>query len=471
MSTKGSSCSHCCCSQCGVSLPKGLGTCCLCVCDELCVEVEGEQSTADCLDTNPEGVCGCSSTGNRVVWDPDVCAYVGTLVCGALTIDVRFDVKTCEEGCYLCLTSECLGLAGTCPQDCRLFEPGNKSGDCGHYIRDCDQLGGWDATWTVDASGCGDVDCTSVTITAKCLPRINPTATGQDKLCKDCDCVCEYLCVTYSESGGLPGDECLSQSKRVPIEGSSFTATFECEQGSQTVTVEMVRHPETGCCWWRPTFSRGTLILAPIPLTDQYESPEVKTVCPEVDLEWQVQLTEEGHIGTFTAVCEQCNGCGETFCCCPNDVQLPSTLTASLFDEDGCCECADGKVITLEMVDSSTTQFGGGGRWEGTGSVCGVPARVILRCNNEEEAGCMWQLKLCFGPKAPCTDTLDDDCDSMDWIDTPPIGGACSGIDACCDPLYIPFPTGTSFNMTCACNGPFPCTPGIDGQICVIVTE
>ena len=84
---------NCCCSKCGVVLPNDVSSCCSCICDEICVTVTG-QTPDDCIGTGTDD-CSCEVAKQHLSWDPDLCAYTGTVNCGDLSIDLKFEVKKC----------------------------------------------------------------------------------------------------------------------------------------------------------------------------------------------------------------------------------------------------------------------------------------------------------------------------------------------------------------------------------------
>lgn len=443
-----------------------MADCCLCSCSDLCVTVEANHVLTCLDDLTGVGVCNCDSQKTKVSWDPDQCAYVGTVTCDAISIDVNFEIKKCAVGgvekCHLCLTSTCLGLTGACPDQCKEFTPGHKTGECGTYLRDCTQSGGWNKTWTVDASGCGDVDCTSVVITVECMARVNPAGKGVDRICKNCDCVCKDICLTYSESGFDPADDCISQSRKVTWDdaNSRWQTTFTCPAGSQTLTITLVRNSVTGCCKWKLESSKGTV-----------NSPDqVDTTCPSILEDWTIDLGG-GDTADVHVECADCE-CADAFCCCPTYDDLPDTLYATLYDNDGCCPCADGAVIPITLQSSTVTALGKGGSWKGTATVCGCTMSVELKCDND--AGqCQWLLRLCmWGAPCPVPPNFTEAEDCATAFIEEQIGGAteCTGVN-CCNPLQLLFGQSNSFNQMCCCDGPPPCTDGIDGSICVVITE
>jgi len=420
-----------------------------------------------CLDNlTGEGVCFCSSHKTKVEWDHEQCAYVGTVTCDALSIDVKFEVKQCYSGgnpdaCHLCLTSTCLSLTGTCPDQCKEFAAG-RLGECGNFIRDCDQSGGWSKTWTVDASGCGDADCTSVVLTVECMARINPAGSGLTRICKNCDCVCKDICIFYAETGFLPEDDCIAQSAKAvwDEDNSHWQATLTCPSGSQTLTITLVRDEDTGCCKWKLEATKGTV-----------DSPdELDAQCPDMDLDWTIDLGG-GDTATVHVQCADCE-CVVPFCCCPDYDGIPDTLYATLYDNTTCCPCAEGVVIPLTLASSSITALGKGGSWIGSGTVCGCETEIEVKCDNAE-GQCQWLIRFCMGGD-PCPVppyfTLEQDC-ALGFENLQSGGAAECEPGGCCNPLELRFGDTLSFNKTCCCDGPEPCIEGIDGDICVVITE
>jgi|GEM_PF-6604188 hypothetical protein len=321
MTTKGDCC---CCSACGVPLPKEVATCCLCVCDEICVTLEGT------------GVdCSCVIGKSVVSWNPEECAYIGAVGCGDVYVDVRIDIRKCEGNCHLCLTSICLGLDGACPDTCVQFAPGNLHGDCGKYLRECSQRGGFNADWSVDVSECGDADCSTVTLNAECSSRVNPAGSGVTRLCKDCDCVCDCVSIGYEDAVFYP--DAINVCWEPLEEGNGWRATFtDCGDNIVTLTVRIVRS-EDGCCYWRLETSKGTVI----------GDNERKTYCPDVSLTWDILLEDE----STAMVSVVCNSCYVASTCLECVDDMPSTLTATFqttgVEEEADCSCLDGATITL----------------------------------------------------------------------------------------------------------------------------
>jgi len=177
-----------------------------------------------------------------------------------------------------------------------------------------------------------------------------------------------------------------------------------------------------------------------------------------------------GDTATVHIECADCKEC-DGYCCCQEDAEIPSTLYATLGDEDQCCPCAIGVVIPLTLQERTVNDLGMGGKWQGEGPVCGGTARVIFECDNTGEATCFFRCKLCMTPAGDCDYSLDEDCDEAVWVTDDQLSAGCTG-DNCCDPLTRVFTTSASFNATCNCDGPDPpCIQGIDGAICVVVTE
>lgn len=302
MTAKGSGClDHCCCSRCGVQLPPSAGNCCLCVCDTLCLEVREVG----------EGSCNCDVVFLRIPWSHAECAYSGTIVCGSLSIDVRFDIKKCSDGtCRLCLTSTCLELDGQCSSGtaCNEFTSGGVNSDCGTYRRDCTQDGGWDETWNVNATGClppdTEISCPSITINVRCYDRVNPAGSGTTRKCKDCDCVCDCVTMSYEEVSAY------QESKLVCWDGS-WVHTFQfCPNDPQTVTVELVRDDDTGCCNWKVAITKGVF-------AEGYPGAGttialIKTDCPDIDIDLGIDLPGED-IGMLSIGCNL--SCGDALCC------------------------------------------------------------------------------------------------------------------------------------------------------------
>jgi len=270
-----------------------------------------------------------------------------------LQIDVRFDIKDCLiGGCSLCLTSTCLDIDGLCPSGgsgCQPFTPGNLHGDPGDYLRDCSQDGGWDATWEVDATDCltgsPGFTCPSISIHVTCYPRINPAnPTGDvlERLCKDCDCVCECVFIGYEEAG------CLQMDSALVCWNDGWTASLDldwdemvpCPGGQQTVTVTLVRDEATGCCYWQVTITKG--VFAEGYPGEGTTTALVKTDCPEIDITLGIELPGDD-TGIVTVICGNCGVNIDTCCACewlepyhasyttkyPNRGRLKATFTGA----------------------------------------------------------------------------------------------------------------------------------------------
>ena len=432
----------CCCSECGVRT--GSPQCCLCSCRDLCVTVTGPANGC-----NQPSVCDCQGAQAVFVWNKTLCAWAGTIACGDASIDLKFVLKDCDDGCFLCLSSTCLNLDGICPTgsdsdaDCKVLTAGIAG--CGKYIRNCDQSAGTNdlsLTWSVNASDCGDADCTSLTIDVRCAPYVNPVGVDAARICKDCDCICKCLCITLNEPSC---DDC---TKKACWNGSGWVATFTdatCCPGvgldDQTVTITIERRTD-GCCQWRLAVSLGTITTSEV----------VKTVCPTAKntsggpVSWTVDVPDTTHVITLT--CAGCDNCGLQRNCCPNPI--PETLTATLLNDSG-CECLDGISTTLvhDVMED---------RWEGTITVprCTGDFKIdlTLECNAIIPSGnCR-----CFS-----LDTSEATCDSG-RINVSPDSG-CS-----CDPVSMTFGV---YNSDCGgeCEGSEPGCADVACTYKITITE
>ncbi len=400
----------CCCSKCGVR-SDGSG-CCLCACKELCVTVAGPANACEQV-----GVCDCHGAQIVAVWDAALCAWTADVICGDLSIDLQFSLKQSNGSCSVCLTSTCLNLTDVCQSF-----PTDPDG-CGNHLRDCDQAtgDGFPIEWTVDASGCGDVNCTSVTISISCTTYINPAGEGAASICKDCDCVCRCLCITLNEPSC---DDCTVLAC---WNGSGWVATFTeatCCPGlglaDQTVTITIEADAD-GCCQWRLAVSLGTI----------NGSAVAKTTCPDAGPSWTVDVPDTTHV--ITIACATCDNCGLQRNCCPNPI--PETLTATIVD-DGGCECMDGLSTTL--VHDATED-----NWIGT--------ITVPRCTGDFEIDLTLECGAII-PSGNCRcfslDTVEADCDSGRLNISPDSG--CS-----CDPLSLTFGVYSSdCGGECAESGP-----------------
>lgn len=357
MTAKGSCC---CCSKCGVALPADVAVCCLCSCDQLCVSLEsltGVGVGSECPGYTDD--CNCLKEIAVVPWDQDECAYIGEVSCGSVTVDLRFDVKICDGQCHLCLTSTCLGLDGVCGvsgtgvnadvEDCLPFTPGNINGDCGKYLRDCDQSGGWDESWTVNAVDCEPgTNCTSMLIHAECYPRVNPAGEGLNRLCKDCDCVCENLLFDYEEQ------DCTPPTQVVQFDGGGWYATFDCDN-DQTITIVIDRDSITGCCNWKITASKGQLYdEVTATLVDELY---IKTSCPNINETIDINIGQEG-----TATLElSCASCDEVPLCEQNVGAIQCLKATVIVTDDiyGDLSWLDGLVVFLSLDAGTPYQWYG----------------------------------------------------------------------------------------------------------------
>lgn len=325
MPVKGN-CDNCCCSKCAVKLPEDTAICCQCICDQICVYVTSLQED-----------CDCGEVVQIIPWDPDECAYVGRVNCDLLSIDVRFEVNRCDPDddgtCHLCLTSACLGLDGECgTNSCRDFATGNVTGDCGDYVRDCEQTGGWDETWEVNASNCGDSDCGDITINAQCYPRINPAGRELERICKDCDCVCESVLMRYTE------DACIFDAivVRYDPETEQWMGTFGVSP-PQTVTMSIERGAD-GCCYWLITITKGVFAI------NNLKEIRVKTECPDVDIELDIAL---GNL-EFALLEIECAQCYEHRGCCEDTL---------IWTNASCLPVVPGTVLQAEVISDTTGCF------------------------------------------------------------------------------------------------------------------
>ncbi len=458
----------CCCSVCGKKLADPNSLCCGCVCDALCVTIIGG-GVVECPPSAGTGsgeTCGCTEVTAKVDWVDADCAWVGTVVCGTLAIDLKFEVLQLDGDCYFCLTSDCLGLSqfrtGTGTGDeCQVITPGcGQDKFCGEFTRDGDQRQGSDpdaplGEWRFDASDCGDLMCTSVIIEAICAERINPAGRGTDRICTNCDCVCNCVCLTYEE------DACLSQTERVcyvyegtGTDSDSWTHTFTCPDGDQTVTITLERGSD-GCCEWHLETSRGTVEDAST--GTGADASNKKSNCPTTAHTWTLtDTTGTGGSGSVTISCAECIECLIDTCCCADP--LPQTLTATVYNVNE-CPCVDGTQISLSLVEITEGVGGTGAAWQGDGAFCDLCSfRIIVRCS--PDATCVWTLEWCDGGGI-CGD-FETRCLSMNSETS---GVACAGFteDICCDPLVVPFTGGSN---DCCCEPDTPAT-----EFCFVVTE
>ena len=319
---KNSGCRKCCCNDCGIQ-PKGdAKLCCYCHCDELCVTVSIVPVGPDPIPCDVDCICQllplceCVESRGILSWDADECYFSGAIRCGTSLIDLQVQIKRYSGVCYVCVDSSCLGLSGE--------EGGNGCfplAECGEYGDDCEAKETTLLDFTIDISGCGDVDCGDARIVIKCQNVINPQPNPPDtKICKDCDCVCECICITYTEGGCTEAKlACYDDEKH------QWVATFDgdCPFALQTITIQLIAD-SAGCCRWKLTSTRGSV--------DGFDPP---TFCPRPNEIWT--LNDIG--ATVEIACSTCDVCELDAVCCNFD--LPETLYARICsdcDVDWCLE-------------------------------------------------------------------------------------------------------------------------------------
>lgn len=420
----------CCCSVCGKKLATPNSLCCGCVCDALCVTIDGEVygGVVECLPTTGTGsgeTCGCVQVTTKVGWDDDECAWIGTVGCGGLSIDLKFEILEIDGDCYVCLTSDCLGLiqlrTGTGTGDeCGLITPGCNSWEgesCGSYVKDGDQDGGINADWTVDASDCGDLMCGSIDINAVCADRTNPAGKGIDRLCIDCDCVCNCICITYLEDTACGVQIVQSCMDSWTGTGSNrWEHTFAgCPGGDQTVTISLKRRDSDGCCLWELETTRGSVT-----------NPEQKAACPDATHTWNLTGLDADAAGAVDIACAECNECKVQTGCCQDP--LPMTLTGTIVPTASCGSASGTvsfSVFSIEEIPPAGTKV----TYKGSATICGGAFEYEL------------------------------DCDINNWVlrNTSVTGGDCVNGSpslkepSCCQPIYLYFEVA-GVNCTACCD-------------------
>lgn len=311
------SCGRCCCNVCEKRLPKELRCCCDCVCETLCVTVSIPYD------------CGCTDVVAQFQYDCVTHSWHGDVSCDNLTIDLEFAIKTCGGLCYLCLTSDCLGLLyGDCPDDCQLLEADSLTcrGDYAGRVR----TGGIEAEFGgLDFSDCGDTYCGSGSISVKCAEIIIPSCAAEEcgePLCEGCDCMARCLCVIYRrESDEYDLDFCFSELKTICWNevDHNWKGDLICDVGSGVITVEIILEDD----------GYGQCVFRLIEGGDDRGIAEVVEACPDVSLRWQYEVDGQTvEVNAFAQICGEC--AGDIFCdACP-DINIPRVLHGIL---EGTC--------------------------------------------------------------------------------------------------------------------------------------
>lgn len=188
---KGNTCGGCCCNGCEKKLPVDVRCCCNCICDEICVTIE--------IPSDNE-LCVCDTFRAVIPYDCVTETFHGSVGCNdggnLFSVDLEFEVKTCDDNCYVCLKSTCLSIAGDCPDDCVEFTPGRSF--CRGDYEGISRTGGFQASWEdIDFTACtGGADKGIGTISITCEDKVSPACTDcGGPLCDNCPCFPRCFCI------------------------------------------------------------------------------------------------------------------------------------------------------------------------------------------------------------------------------------------------------------------------------------
>ncbi len=461
----------CCCNACQARLPINLRCCCSCFCERICVTIAlDDTGTAD---TD----CDCILIRHVLIYDCDTKTWRADISCGALTVDLEFEFKTCNDKCYLCLTSTCLGLTGACPSDdCLEFSPGSL------FCNSLENTGTGTVRdqWAVDFSSCQDADGTAVcgggTISVVCSDDINPfgcpgTGTGTDLRCNDCkcpgcECVCRCICVQY-EDDRCPTNQTCPQAQESEVcydrESESWKVEYACDGDTidlefKLIGIDCSDNTGTGtapCEMVLISNFYGISIDNPAPaITESIVNPQAET-CPDLNHDWTFNIknndTNPPGMGSdnrnvqISIRCLSCPGvCAETSECCDNRL-WPAQLTAGievLSCSDPPLICCGGEptgtspaaigdseiVLTFQGVERRgdpfpDPDFNCAAKYTGSGTWCGQPASITLylcdRCQPAGTNGSTLEISICAittctPPQDACDCTSGLICDPID---------------------------------------------------------
>jgi len=365
VSTK-NSCGGCCCNSCEDHLPSDVRCCCNCVCANLCITLSFSGSSS------------CNSVVTEFTHDCVTHSWHGTMGCGGLSVDLDFSVKRCNDKCYVCLKSTCLGMAGDCPDDCiEITSPGRDF--CrGKYTTER-RDGGFETTWSnIDFSGCGgttgsiSIACTdriSRVCSSDCTPECDFFIVRTVPLIIDtCSCHCDCVCLSYQRDGDPGGDDCNGFSTIVCFDTStkSWHADIECivdgnepgDPGNFTVEIDIsIQTDVNGHCVLTLESDIGDIFP-----TDADELIEGKTEplftfrCPDFVASFFILHLDESE-SRFDIACLGCSGiCGFAFAQCCDGIEIPGTLNVVITAED-----PDGALTGSGIITYNPSS----GCWEG----------------------------------------------------------------------------------------------------------
>jgi len=410
----------CGCKKCEEKLPTETSSCCKCVCDTLCVTISIPY----------DDDCDCNEVNVEFPYDTYTDSWHGTIVCGGLSVDLDFEIKKCNDKCYICLTSDCLGMPyGTCPDDCVEFTP--SSNNCRGTFDGIVRTAGLPATWNdLDFSGCGDTYCGTGSISVVCADRVL-----LQNICDGCDCVDRCLCASLTKwpyDNSQPGcDEdavvCFDES----ING--WDITFDCS-GTSIRVVVTIEKDEYGDC----ILVTKSDVLSPGGSLDVVDQRTLE--CPNFSFEIDVEDYADDiiTIGLRSLVCGTC-GVGEV--CCGSDPtgfpgfstgSMPGTLFVTVHNIEF-CGCADGSTAPLTW---------NGIEWEGSltlceGSDCNSDLTIRVFC----DLGGGWHLRY-----------THDYCGCDGGVDWTVVGIWCDNLISevvTCDPFEFRTDDVTALDICC----------------------
>lgn len=437
----------CCCNDCERILPSGTNCCCRCVCDTLCVTI-AIPSDAD---------CDCDEGKTEFAYDCATNSWHGTVDCLGLSVDLDFSVKTCDDKCYVCLTSTCLSKAGTCPGDCIEFSGGLF---CRGTYTGIERTGGFDVTFTgINFSGCGDSDCGTGTITISCADRIFPSCRSTDcvaPLCDGCSCIPRCICVQYNDDDCPETEDCDNQLNNRACwdsETQSWHLVIECGSNDVDLDFRIQKNESTGVCEVLLTsVELGISDSNPEPSETSTNNPQT-LLCPNLGNNWEFDLNSD-RIISIHLLPDACDICIPRLgCCTARETPAPGKLSVEIeitgahdCDPSG---CSDGGNINFDIFLVGTVRrgdafpdpdFSCASKYVGTTTWCDQPATMtVWICDTcagggGSSPGITVEFQTCSGSNVHCsTGGTGCDCRSM-----------------ACDPIF--FTTSDSLGDGGCCN-------------------
>ncbi len=422
----------CCCTCDGCFIWSG-GECCQCIPERICVRAQ-----------SGDAYCNCEDVTVSISWDDESRSYAG-FVCG---IDVRLYFKEVYGECMLCLESYCAGLTG----DDALCE-----------AVDCSYLPNMELTFDIDASDCGDEECTDVTLT------VTPEKLIEVSFCSGCPCVPECICfyMDVFDGNAMQGQPICSATSVVCSDDDgryepicwNWTSDWpeECDlPGSIDVELCLVAD-ETGQCSLKLT---GTVADTDVETAyecgggDPPESPsnDPRPVlvpggepCPDGFGYSACFVTDEGNAVWITAFPARCRECTHQCCCGINADQIFATITnaagcwTNKWSPKQCCNCADGLVVVMDKVSQCTGP--NVSSWIGSAEFCSSTIELELICRTGDNDPTNWDLNFSLGGAPPCNFALVFNPEEA----------------STCDPFHLVF-TDIFFTARC-CDIPPPTPP------------